>query len=140
MTPGENPYRAPEQQEVREPGPVIARPRLTRLLIVVQCAAIIVGLGAALIEVETIMVTGGVLSLTGCALLLLGSWQRRLTVAMFGASGPGISLLCLGLILFMRWSPSQAERPVPRIGAAYAVLALPLGLAAYRACGRRAAE
>jgi hypothetical protein len=99
-------------------------------------AQVLVAIGmlvAACVEIETIVGTGPVLTVTGLALAIvtrrLNSWEP----IAFGLSGPLICALTATLTAVYRWGPHDAERPVPVLFSAYLVAASPLAFLAFRA-------
>lgn len=124
-----NPYQPPAFPE----HPATVRvPRSVRLLsilkiaIVLQMAAIVIGLVASFIDVESIVITGPVLTVLGLITLFLAVRTDVGTGFVVGISGPAIAVLCFALIYSQNWSPGDASRPIPLIGTAYAFAAVPL--------------
>ncbi|MCP4169839.1 MAG: hypothetical protein GY758_03595 [Fuerstiella sp.] len=127
-TSDDNPFRAPQSEF--EPVESRFQPKLRRLRVCLglQCTTIAVGVAAALYDIESIVVTGGVLSLFGVLTAFFGGRRQFADAIAFGLSGPAISLFCFGLIFLLSWSPADAQRPVSMIAVVYTTCALPLGL------------
>ena len=125
-----NPYAAP-----RAFAPPPRRPRTgreARLLWSVLCCAqmafTIIAIVAAFVNIESITVSGPLLSLLGCGIALAaglggGSGFQRIAATLFGLSAPAISFFCLMLILLMDWGPSRAQQPVSVIALLYGTVA-----------------
>ena len=126
----QNPYRSPKWHE-----PVkakLSRPALLwwyRLLAVIQCLTIMIGVVAAFIHIESIIASGSVLTSIGLVMTVLSSRVPFVRGVVFSASGPAISVFCFMLILLNNWGPGDAHGPVSGLAAIYGVIFLPLGLA-----------
>ncbi|MEZ6061558.1 MAG: hypothetical protein R3C19_14525 [Planctomycetaceae bacterium] len=127
-----NPYLAPER--LHEPAPLpkqfYAR-KVFLILVGVMLLTIVGGTIAAHIDIESIIVSGAIVSLLGISIAVLAMRVRRWTGVMFGLSGPAITLFCFLLINIQEWSPGDAQVPVSRIVTVYAAVAIVLGIAAF---------
>lgn len=85
---------------------------------------------AAVVDIESIVVTGPVFSVLG-VLVALGSLASRSAFnAVLGLSADAMSLFCLVLIASLSWSPDEAQKPVSTILICYETLLLPVALLA----------
>lgn len=103
-----------------------------RVLIVAQVVGILAAVAASVIDIETIVVSGPLLSLVG---LLLGlvSFRRNDGIGLlFGLSTPSVAVLCFCIIFGLRWGPHDAAFPIPCLLAAFAILSVPAGVVALR--------
>ncbi len=130
----DNPYRAPEVpfEVVRERAPRGAY-FWVRSFIAMQMLVAVVGTAAAFIDVETIVITGPILSIFGIFGTIACVRKRYDFGAWIGASGPAICLVIFLIIQLFNWGPAAAQEPVPPIGAFYMVILCVLGLVALRA-------
>lgn len=124
-----NPYAAPQSRpEAAAPSEGFPRATLFQWLVGLKILTIIGGAIAAHIEIESILVSGSLLTLQGIPIGLLSyraSYWRGLS---FGVCGPAISIFCFLLINIMDWGPKDAEEPVSAIADVYAVVAVILGV------------
>ncbi len=90
-----------------------------QLCICLQMLVVLIGLGVACWQVESIIGTGPILSIVGIIVAVL-SYQRSMKGGvLFGLSGLG---LCVGVFLtifLLDWSPGDARIPVPIMGGVY---------------------
>jgi hypothetical protein len=129
----DNPYRAPEVpfDVVRESVPRGAY-FWVRSFIVLQMLVAVVGTAAAFVDVETIVITGPILSIFGIFGGIACVRKRYGFGALIGASGPVICLAIFLIIQLFSWGPSEAQEPVPLIGAVYMAILCVMGLIALR--------
>ena len=97
---------------------------------VIQALGIAIGVVVAAMEIESIIVSGPVLSLLGLAIALNWRRSRSLATLAYGLSPSLLSLLVFALINIMEWGPREATTPVMMLLLAYEILFVPLGLAA----------
>jgi hypothetical protein len=100
-------------------------------------------IGAAF-DIESIVVTGPILSLSGLAVTLIGWGFRSSSMALFGISIPSFSMAIFGIsipsfsmaiflwITFQAWSPAEAQLPVTTALIGYQLVILPVGWWALR--------
>jgi hypothetical protein len=129
----DNPYRAPEVpfEVVRERAPRGAY-SWVRAFIMIQMLVAVVGTFAALRDVHTIMATGPILSIVGIFVTIACVRKRYNFGVWIGASGPAICLAIFLIIQLFNWGPSEAQEPVPLIGAVYLAILCVMGLIALR--------
>jgi hypothetical protein len=81
-------------------------------LILAQTAGIQVAAIVAAYEIESIVFSGPILSVTG-ALIALLSFRRGCTFGLlFGLAAPSVTAFCLFVIAMLEWSPGDAHLPV----------------------------
>ena len=129
----DNPYRAPEVpfEVVRESVPRGAY-FWVRSFIILQMLVAVVGTAAAFVDVETIVATGPILSIFGIFGTIVCVRKRYYFGALTCASGPVISVAIFLVIFLLNWSPTEAQEPVPLIGAVYLAILCVMGLIALR--------
>jgi hypothetical protein len=88
-------------------------------------------IGAAF-DIESIVVTGPILSLSGLAVTLIGWGFRSSSMALFGISIPSFSMAIFLWITFQAWSPAEAQLPVTTALIGYQLVILPVGWWALR--------
>jgi hypothetical protein len=96
---------------------------------VLGMVAILVSVFAALVEIESIMLSGPLLTVWGvwCAIVGGRSTPTNVPGVIFGLSAPLISLFCFLLINGLQWSPRDAEWPIGFIALGYQALMVPMG-------------
>jgi len=105
-----------------------------KLRLVFACISIfqILGLSIAVIvaavDIESIIVSGPILSITGLVAALSWRFCRSVFLGALGLSAPAMSLFLLLLISGLNWSPSDAQVPVTAILIGYEVLIAPFAL------------
>lgn len=138
-----NPYQPPTYPE---PLSTETRPRgrrvlsIVKILAVLQLTTIVIGLIASVIDVESIMVTGPVLTVLGLICFGAAAWAGVRAGIVLGVSGPAVAVFCFLLIYSQRWSPADAARPIPLIGAAYSAISVPLFILTLIQSGRRQSQ
>lgn len=106
-----------------------------RLFLLAVCYGQMVGISgavvASVIDIESIVGSGPILSLTGLA-LAIGAWKTRRsrTGLLFGLSAGAMTVAVFLLIFLRRWSPDDAKYPVPLILIGYEYLIAPVALLA----------
>src|SRR5690348_5490896 len=106
--------------------------RITQAVIVLQASSIWLAVAASVIEVESIVVSGAILSSIGLLLVVLcmvGGWRYGL---MFALAVPSISIVCFSVIYGLSWSPDEASRPIPLLLFVFGLVAIPLARYALR--------
>jgi hypothetical protein len=129
----DNPYRAPDVpfDVVRESAPRGAY-FWVRSFIMMQMLIAVMGTAAAFVDVHTIVATGPILSIFGIAGAIACVRKRYNFGVWIGASGPAICLAIFLIIQLFNWGPSEAQEPVPPIGAFYMAILCVMGLVALR--------
>jgi hypothetical protein len=120
----DNPYQAPEILLEPERGWVLPKTVFVwvRLVLGLQLVTTIIGLGFSVWHVESIVGTGPILALLG-SLVAIVSFRHGLTMAgCVGLSAVPFTATVFLIIFLQNWSPGDARRPVPVMGAAYLIL------------------
>ncbi len=127
-----NPYLAPEHRDdpVAVPERFHAR-RIFLVLVGVKILTIVGGAIAAIVDIESIVFSGPVISLLGLPIAFLAYRVRHWRGVWFGLSGPAITLFCFALINIQNWGPGDAQGPVSVITSLYAAVAVVLGVLAF---------
>jgi len=102
-----------------------------RILVVLQLVGIAVAVVAGLVDIESIVVSGPVLSLLGLLIAVLSIPCRAWQGILFGASAIIMSIACFAAIAGLGLSPHEAQFPIGSAICVYAVVALPLGILAF---------
>jgi hypothetical protein len=106
--------------------------KLMAALILIQMVGIVAAVVAAIVEIETILTTGPVLSVIGCV-IVFGCFRKSHSLGLyFGFSVPSISILCFSMIYGMKWGPGDAATPIHCLLIVFAVVSVPLGVLAVR--------
>jgi hypothetical protein len=106
--------------------------RIVHALIVLQAASVWIAVAASVVEIESIVVSGPVLSFSGLIIAvccLPRGWRYGLAFAL---SVPTISVACFSLIYGLSWSPDDASRPVSLLLFCFGLAEIPLALFALR--------
>ncbi len=103
---------------------------MTSALIVIQVVGVLLAAGFAFDEIESIVFSGPVLSLTSLVIAAASFRACRPAGFYFGLATPTFAILCFAVICGQEWSPAEAQRPVSRCSA---VFAIGLALAGIRA-------
>ncbi len=116
----ENPYSPPRTQSEQAISEVRVASNWPRRLLFLQLLVVTFGfLAAYFVGIESITVTGAVLTLVGL-LLSVSSWRgKNLCSLVCGVSGAAFSVCIFGLIYHNAWSPSQARTPVLILACVY---------------------
>ncbi|MCA9058341.1 MAG: hypothetical protein KDA85_07575 [Planctomycetaceae bacterium] len=124
-----NPYRVPDVSE-RSRQRVTGSPGRTllpfRIACVLQVATVLIGTIVAWFEIESIIVTGPLLTVLGITVLTMAIRIQSMLGALVGGSGPTISLLVFLVILVFDLGPREAQIPVSVIASLYAMTCVPL--------------
>ena len=83
------------------------------------------GVVASFIKIESVMVSGSLISAVGAILAIRCRQTSERTGIWLGVSAPIIAVLCFLAIWFLDWSPAEARKPIPVIGVIYTVLTTP---------------
>lgn len=86
--------------------------------------AVLAGAIGCFAEVETVTVTGVIISLTGIFLTRAARRCGNPPGVLLGLSGLGVSVASLIVINLLEWSPQQADLPMKIVAAVYAPAAL----------------
>ena len=103
-----------------------------QVLICLQLLSIVASAFAAVIDIETIVVTGPIFSLVGLLIATTCYRRHRPKGLYFGLSVPSISVLCFSIIYGLQWEPRTATFPISCLLVLFAIVALPLGAFAVR--------
>jgi hypothetical protein len=96
-----------------------------RIVCALHGLAILGALGAAFLEVETILLGGPLISLLGLYVAALGLHRSFRQGVAAGLSAVGFSLFILLLISGLGWGPDAARVPVRVLGSIYAAVSTP---------------
>jgi hypothetical protein len=96
-----------------------------------QLVAAVSALVAAMIEIESILVFGPVLSLIGLAMAAITRRLESWTTIAYGLSAPLACAFGATLIALNDWGPPAAGKPIVLILMAYQVLAVPLAIGSF---------
>jgi len=120
----DNPYRAPEILLEPEPGSDLPTTVFVwvRVVLGLQLVTTIVGLGFAVWHVESIVGTGPVLSLLGLLVAIVSFRHGLMMAGCVGLSAVPFTAIVFLIIFLQNWSPGDARKPVPVMGAAYLTL------------------
>lgn len=126
--PAENPYAPPafRGEPVVESESTAGRRAVGKGTLVVGTAYMLVVAGGALgtlIDTESVIVTGCLLTAVGALLGILARGAALLPVRLLGASGPVLSLGCFLTIFTLEWSPQEARQPMILVAAFYIAFA-----------------
>jgi hypothetical protein len=97
-------------------------------LLIFQILGVPIAVAIATIEIESIVGTGPIFSLTGVAAAVVAWRYARWPRLLFGFSAPAISVICFLAIFLQHWSPGDAARPISVWLILYELLLLPVGL------------
>lgn len=103
---------------------------LYRFLIVAQVIGTSVAVILSIVDVETIVGSGPILSVIGLVVAFAGLVKGNRAAILFGLSATAMSLFLFALINRLRWGPSEASLPVSIILLVYEGFMVPLGLVA----------
>ena len=84
-----------------------------------QLLVLVGGIFAAYADVESILFSGPAYSIAGLITAAIGHFQKRRTIFLMGLSAPTLAVGIFLLIFLNRWSPQQAQTPVPIICTGY---------------------
>lgn len=110
------------------------------ILVIVQMVAIGLALAAALLEIETIVVSGPLLSASGAIIAGLAAPRGLWRNLLYGLSVPLISLMSFLLIQVFDWGPHAARIPIGILLSLFALASLPFGVQALREVDPRVAH
>ncbi len=99
-------------------------------LLVAQVAAILVAVVIAVIEIESIVFSGPLLSISGLLITFLSFRRDRLLGLLFGLSAPTVAAFCLFVIATLEWGPAEAHWPVAALLVLYGFFSIPAGVLA----------
>jgi hypothetical protein len=110
------------------------------ILVIVQMIAVGLALAAALLEIETIVVSGPLLSASGAIIAGLAAPRGLWRNLFYGLSVPMISLMSFLLIQVFDWGPHAARLPIGILLSLFALASLPFGVQALREVDPRVAQ
>jgi len=76
------------------------------------------------VDVESVMVTGPIIMVLGMLVAYLGSSGRYWQLTVLGLAHCGVCLLFFGLVVILRWTPSDAKVPFTLMGLVYGTASL----------------
>jgi len=97
-------------------------------LAIVQLLSIFIAAIAVFIEIETILVSGLVVSILGAITAYLSYRCKNLLGIFWGSSAILISLVTFFRIFISGWSPAEATVPIACLILGYVVSAIPIGI------------
>lgn len=97
-------------------------------LAIVQLLSIFIAAIAVFIEIETILVSGLVVSILGAITAYLSYRCKNLLGIFWGSSAILISLVTFFRIFISGWSPAEAAVPIACLILGYVVSAIPIGI------------
>ena len=101
--------------------------KVLRLLLIVQFAGVAIAAIAAWIEIETIIVSGSLLSINGLLIVPL-AYKRDWAGGLYlGLATSAMALFCFVLIYQLRLGPNDAQQPVSMLISWFAALYLMCG-------------
>jgi hypothetical protein len=100
--------------------------QLAIALCVIQILAAIAMLIAAIVEIETILFVGPILSVIGLLHGFITRGFRSWSTLLFALSAPLVCGLIAMLIAACRWNPTEAHDPVVTITSVYLIFTAPL--------------
>ncbi len=103
-----------------------------RTLLCLQAIGTLCAALAALVEIETIVASGPILSLSGLVIVAWGVRRDSVWAFYSGLSAPTMSVVCFCIIYGLQWSPAQAGAPIGALVTLYAVASVPVAIAAIR--------
>ena len=119
-----------------DPGNAAARQRTASralrnigiILVVLQLVGIVLAVVAALVDIESIVVSGAILAPLGLAIAGVCYASRVGRGLVFGLSAPLMGIFCVAAIAGFELSPSDAQFPIGLAICVVAAAALPLGV------------
>ena len=90
-----------------------------KIAFALQLLVLVGGIFAAYADVESILFSGPAYSIAGLISAAVALFQKRRTVVLMGLSAPTLAVGIFLLIYLNRWSPQQAQTPVPIICTGY---------------------
>jgi GNAT superfamily N-acetyltransferase len=104
------------------------RQRWAIILWAAQVLAAIAAPLAGLVDIESILVTGPLLSVVGLALAMVARPARSWNVLLYALSAPAVIFGCFQAIVAFRWGPTMATLPLMVVLILYLVLTVPLAV------------
>lgn len=111
----DNPFAPPQ---TRHPVPQQPNHRLPARWLWLHTVCVVAAAIGCFIEVETIMVTGAVISVTGLLLMQAAQRKGNRPGVLLGLSGPLVAVSCLIVINVLEWSPQDADFPMRMVATA----------------------
>ena len=123
-----NPYAPPNAESGQAIPAPVPQGKWLKGLIPLQFVVLVFAIGFAAWNIESIMVSGPILSLIGIIIGGFAGWFRNWLACLYGVSALTLALFVFALIFFNQWDPIQASKPVLAIGLIYGFAALPVTL------------
>lgn len=92
---------------------------------IAQTFGILLAVVLAVIDIESIVISGPILGLTGALIAFLAHRRDHLLGLLFGLSAPTVAAFCLFVIAMLEWSPADAQVPVAAFLILYGFLCVP---------------
>lgn len=105
-----------------------SRSNVALACVALQIMGIVTGVVAALVDIESIVATGALLTPLGLVVAGVCYVGRVRSGLIFGLSVPAMAIACFAAIAGFQWSPAQAQFPVGFAICVFAAAALPLGI------------
>lgn len=93
---------------------------------IAQTFGILLAVVLAVIDIESIVISGPILSVTGALIAFLAHHRDHLLGLLFGLSPPTVAAFCLFVIAMLEWSPADAQVPVAAFLVLYGLLCVPI--------------
>ncbi|PHQ36346.1 hypothetical protein [Rhodopirellula bahusiensis] len=121
-----NPY-APTvtTPEAYATGPTQPSSKTLRVLLLLHLVLVAGGVAGAEYDIESIMISGGLLAVFGIVLSIIAHRSGNLIAMLLGLSSIIFVIAILVLINVMQWDPREADRPVCILIWVYASAAVP---------------
>lgn len=100
-------------------------------LIVIQMLGLFFSASLAVYDIETIVATGPIFSLTSAAIVVLSLQAQRPAGFYFGLAAPTIAVACFCIICGLEWGPSRAQVPISWLLVGFAAGCIPAGVHAF---------
>lgn len=97
------------------------------LLIIAQILGIWGASFFSAVEIESILASGPILSLSGAWIAWLAYRRQAVTAFYFGMLAPSFAWFCFLLIYTQRWGPSEAARPISALLTWLSLIVIPFG-------------
>lgn len=114
----DNPFAAPAVEDIAVHHEGKMRIGL-KIAFALQLLVLVGGIFAAYADVESILFSGPAYSIAGIISAAVALIQKRRTIVLMGLSAPTLTVAIFLLIYLNRWSPQQAQTPVPIICTGY---------------------
>jgi hypothetical protein len=101
-------------------------------LVLLHAIGVILAALIALIEIESIIPSGLILSVVSLVLAVVAYRRKRAVTLYYALAAPTVSCFCFALIYGLHWGPDKAKFPIGVILAIYSLINTGLGAAACR--------